>query len=47
MKPLFSPLSRAKNGVSPLDRAGLTNCSTRRSLMLHNSANAIADRSSA
>src|SRR5690606_41047038 len=38
MKPELSPLCGAKNGGSPLDSAGLTSCSMRRSLMLASSA---------
>ena len=47
MKPECSPLPGARNGVSPVDSAGFTSCSTRRSLMFASSATAIAARSSA
>ena len=47
MKPECRPLPGARNGVSPVESAGLTSCSTRRSLMFASSATAIAARSSA
>ncbi len=47
MNPECSPLPGARNGVSPVDSAGFTSCSTRRSLMFASSATAIAARSSA
>ena len=47
MKPECSPLPAARKGVSPVESAGLTSCSTRRSLMFASSATAIAARSSA
>jgi hypothetical protein len=34
MKPECRPLCGARKGVRPLESAGLTSCSTRRSLML-------------
>ena len=37
MKPEWSPLPAARKGVSPVESAGFTSCSTRRSLMFASS----------
>ena len=47
MNPECSPLASARKGVRPVESAGLTSCSMRRSLMLASSAVAMAARSRA